>query len=59
MREKELAKMARACNIHMPAWLTIWTMLMAIVTADKVAKYKIFSTSEDNFEATSSHTGYG
>ena len=34
-------------------------ILLTIVTANKVAKYQIFSTNVDNFEVTSSHTGYG
>ena len=41
------------------AWLTIYVMIMTVVTANKVANYQTFSTNVDNFEVTSSHTGYG
>ena len=51
--------MAKTGKVDLVAMLTVFTMFKTNATANKAAKYQLFATNEDNFEESSSHSGFG
>ena len=51
--------MAKTGKVDLVAMLTIFTMFKTNATVNKAAKYQLFATNEENFEESSSHSGFG
>ena len=51
--------MAKTGKVDLVAMLTVFTMFKTNATANKAAKYRLFATNENNFEESSSHSGFG
>ena len=51
--------MAKRGKMDLVAIVAVLTMFKTNATANKAAKYRLFATNENNFEESSSHSGFG